>query len=32
MTVDGLPVFEKSKERRHANPGEVVALLEAYAG
>jgi len=26
---DGVPVFEKSKLRRHAMPGEVVTLLEA---
>jgi hypothetical protein len=24
---DGTPVFQKSKLKRHANPGEVVALL-----
>jgi selT/selW/selH-like putative selenoprotein len=26
---DGVPVFEKSKLRRHAQPGEVVQLLRA---
>jgi selT/selW/selH-like putative selenoprotein len=25
---DGTPIFEKSKTRRHAQPGEVVRLLE----
>jgi predicted Rdx family selenoprotein len=25
---DGVPVFEKSSLRRHAEPGEVVRLLE----
>lgn len=25
---DGMPVFEKSKTRRHARPGEIVALLK----
>jgi predicted Rdx family selenoprotein len=25
---DGVPIFEKSKSRRHALPGEVVRLLE----
>jgi hypothetical protein len=26
--VDGTPVFEKSKVRRHAEPGEVIMALE----
>jgi predicted Rdx family selenoprotein len=26
---DGVPVFEKSKIHRHAQPGEVLKLLEA---
>jgi hypothetical protein len=26
--VDGTPVFEKSKIRRHAEPGEVITALE----
>lgn len=29
VSKDGVPVFEKSKLHRHANPGEVVKLLEA---
>ena len=28
VTVDGLPVFEKSKLGRHAKPGEILTLLE----
>lgn len=24
---DGVPVFEKSKTRRHARPGEIAALI-----
>jgi selT/selW/selH-like putative selenoprotein len=27
VSRDGSPVFEKSKTRRHAKPGEIVALL-----
>jgi selT/selW/selH-like putative selenoprotein len=27
VTRDGAPVYEKSKTGRHAQPGEVVALL-----
>jgi selT/selW/selH-like putative selenoprotein len=27
VTRDGVPVFEKSKLKRHAQPGEVVRLL-----
>ena len=27
VTVDGRPVFEKSRLGRHASPGEVVRLL-----
>jgi predicted Rdx family selenoprotein len=26
---DGVPVFEKSKLKRHAQPGEIVRLLNA---
>ena len=26
---DGVPVFEKSKLKRHAEPGEIVGLLRA---
>jgi hypothetical protein len=25
---DGIPIFQKSKLRRHAHPGEIVSLLE----
>ena len=25
---DGVPVYEKSKTGRHANPGEIIRLLE----
>jgi hypothetical protein len=28
VVADGTPVFEKSKVRRHAEPGEVIAALE----
>jgi hypothetical protein len=28
VTRDGVPVFQKSKLGRHAQPGEVVKLLE----
>ena len=28
VTVDGTPVFEKSKLGRHAKEGEVVSLIE----
>ena len=27
VVSDGVPVFQKSKLKRHAEPGEVVALL-----
>jgi selenoprotein W-related protein len=30
VLADGTPVFEKSKLNRHAQPGEVVRLLEAW--
>jgi len=29
VSKDGVPVFEKSKLKRHALPGEVVRLLSA---
>jgi hypothetical protein len=29
VTVNGDPVFEKSKLGRHARPGEIVGLIEA---
>lgn len=25
---DGVPIFQKSKLKRHAKPGEIVSLLE----
>jgi hypothetical protein len=28
VSRDGVPVFEKSRLRRHAVPGEIVKLLE----
>jgi predicted Rdx family selenoprotein len=28
---DGVPVFEKSKLRRHAHPGEIVRLLREHS-
>jgi predicted Rdx family selenoprotein len=28
---DGVPVFEKSKLRRHAQPGEIVRLLREHS-
>jgi hypothetical protein len=31
VTRDGRPVFEKSKLGRHADPGEVVRLIEREA-
>lgn len=32
VSVDGKPVFEKSKLGRHAKQGEVVALIERATG
>jgi selT/selW/selH-like putative selenoprotein len=29
VSRDGVPVFEKSKLQRHAQPGEIVRLLQA---
>jgi predicted Rdx family selenoprotein len=29
VSVNGTPVFEKSKLGRHARPGEVIALIDA---
>jgi selT/selW/selH-like putative selenoprotein len=29
VTADGQPIFEKSKLKRHADPGEIVNLLAA---
>jgi predicted Rdx family selenoprotein len=29
---DGTPIFQKSKLKRHAHPGEVVGLLRAGEG
>ncbi|MFL5488559.1 MAG: SelT/SelW/SelH family protein [Gemmatimonadaceae bacterium] len=28
VTVDGKPIYEKSKTGRHAKPGEILSLLE----
>ena len=28
VSVDGTPIFEKSRLRRHAQPGEVLGLLK----
>jgi predicted Rdx family selenoprotein len=28
---DGVPVFEKSKLRRHAHPGEILRLLREHS-
>jgi predicted Rdx family selenoprotein len=28
VTLDGAPIFEKSKVGRHAQPGEVLALIK----
>jgi selT/selW/selH-like putative selenoprotein len=30
VEVDQVPVYEKSKTRRHAQPGEVVRLIEQH--
>ena len=32
VSVDGKPIFEKSKLHRHAKPGEIVRLLAGHAG
>jgi hypothetical protein len=32
VALDGAPVFEKSKLRRHAQPGEVLDLLKQRLG
>lgn len=29
VLLDGVPVFEKSRTRRHPHPGEIVQLVEA---
>jgi selT/selW/selH-like putative selenoprotein len=29
VTLDGTPIFEKSKLDRHARPGEIMKLIEA---
>jgi len=31
VSVDGVAIFEKSKLGRHAQPGEILALLRARA-
>lgn len=28
VTLDGRPIFEKSRLRRHAQPGEVLRLID----
>jgi predicted Rdx family selenoprotein len=30
VTLDGTPIFEKSKLDRHAKPGEIVRLIETH--
>lgn len=30
VSYEGTPIFEKSKMKRHAAPGEIVRLLEAH--
>jgi selT/selW/selH-like putative selenoprotein len=32
VTLDGVAIFEKSKMNRHAQPGEIVRILEAKTG
>jgi hypothetical protein len=32
VSYEGHPIFEKSKLKRHAAPGEVIRLLEARRG
>jgi hypothetical protein len=32
VLYEGQPIFEKSKLRRHAAPGEIIRLLEARRG
>jgi len=32
VVADGTPIFEKSKQDRHARPGEILELLNARAG
>jgi predicted Rdx family selenoprotein len=32
VSVDGIPVYEKSKLRRHAQPGEVISLIRQRIG
>jgi selenoprotein W-related protein len=29
VSVNGTPIFEKSKLERHARPGEIIGLIEA---
>jgi hypothetical protein len=31
VTLDGVPIFEKSKLGRHAQPGEVLRLIDGAA-
>lgn len=32
VTLDGAPVFEKSKTGRHGKPGEILQLIEEKRG
>jgi predicted Rdx family selenoprotein len=32
VVSNGVPIFEKSKLGRHAQPGEIVKLIEAQRG
>jgi selT/selW/selH-like putative selenoprotein len=32
VSYEGQPIFEKSKMKRHASPGEIIRLLEARRG
>jgi selenoprotein W-related protein len=32
VTRDGVPIFQKSKTGRHAQPGEILRLLAALRG
>ncbi|MFI5309737.1 MAG: Rdx family protein [Gemmatimonadales bacterium] len=32
VLLDGTPIFEKSKIRRHAQPGEILRLLKQQSG
>ncbi|MGH7653191.1 MAG: Rdx family protein [Gemmatimonadaceae bacterium] len=32
VSLDGVPIFEKSKLGRHAQPGEILRLVESAPG